>query len=354
MSESSASTIKGRGTSDNRDSRFSEFQREPVDDGWFQDAEPVSPRTEVSLEVPRTIISTNQSPDLPFSQSINAYRGCEHGCIYCFARPSHAYLGLSPGLDFETRLTAKPNAAALLRRAFQASSYQCSPMALGTNTDPYQPIERQYRITREILTVMEEFRHPCTIVTKSAMIERDIDILSRLAAHQLVQVNLSVTTLDNTLAHRLEPRASSPRRRLQTISTLRQAGIPVNVLIAPVIPVLTDTELEHIMAACAEAGAQSADFILLRLPLEVSDLFEQWLHDHYPDKADHVMNRIRDSRGGKTNDPRFGHRLQGQGFYADMIQQRFNRALKKYGLSTHSTPLDVTVFRSNPSQLDLF
>lgn len=347
-------TVKGRGTGDNRDSRFSEFEREQIDDGWYQEEALPAFRTEVSIEAPRSIITRNDSPDLPFTQSINAYRGCEHGCIYCFARPSHAYLGLSPGLDFESKLTAKPDAAALLRKELMAKSYECSPISLGANTDPYQPIERQYQITREILTVLENFKHPSTIVTKSALIERDIDILSRLAADNLVKVNISITTLDKSLARKLEPRASSPQRRLQTISTLRRAGIPVSVLIAPVIPVLTDTELEQIIAACAEAGASSVGFILLRLPREVSDLFENWLHDHYPDKAEHVMNRIRDSRGGKTNDPRFGHRLQGQGFYADMINQRFQRAIKKHGLNQRSTPLNRDLFRPHPQQMDLF
>jgi DNA repair photolyase len=347
-------TAKGRGTLDNRDTRFSEFERLPIDDGWFQPDELPPFRTVVSIEAPRTIISRNTSPDLPFSQSINAYRGCEHGCIYCFARPSHAYLGLSPGLDFETRLTAKPDAAALLHKELMAPSYECSPISLGANTDPYQPIERQYQITRDILEVLERFKHPCTIVTKSALVERDIDILTRLAADNLVKVNISITTLDKNLARKLEPRASSPQRRLQAIAALRQAGIPVSVLIAPVIPVLTDTELEQIIEACAVAGAQSAGFILLRLPREVSDLFENWLHDHYPEKAQHVMNRIRDSRGGKTNDPRFGHRLQGQGFYADMINQRFKRAISKQGLNQRSTPLNRDLFRPHSQQMDLF
>lgn len=347
------SNTKGRGTTDNRDSRFSEVEREEVNDGWYHDDMPPL-RTEVSIESPRTIITRNQSPDLPFSQSINAYRGCEHGCIYCFARPSHAYMDLSPGLDFETKLTAKPKAAELLRRELMAKSYQCSPISLGANTDPYQPVERQYQITREILEVLNEFKHPCTIVTKSALVERDIDILKEMADNNLVRVNLSMTTLDKTLARKMEPRASSPQRRLKTIETLRQTGIPVSVLIAPVIPVLTDTELENIMQACAKAGATSASFILLRLPREVSDLFEDWLHDHYPDMAEHVMSRIRDSRDGKTNDARFGHRLHGHGFYADMIQQRFDIAVKRIGLNQHSAPLNRDLFHPHPEQMDLF
>lgn len=346
--------IKGRGTADNQDSRYSEFQREVIDDGWFQNDESPTLRTEISLETPRRIITHNQSPDLPFSQSINAYRGCEHGCPYCFARPTHAYLGLSPGLDFETRLTAKPDAAFLLKKELQAKNYVCSPIALGTNTDPYQPIERQYQITREILKVLEHHQHPCTIVTKSALIERDSDILRRLAEQQLVQVNLSVTTLDKTLARRLEPRASSPQRRLQTIESLSRAGIPVSVLIAPVIPVLTDTELEDILQACVGAGAISAGYILLRLPLEVSDLFEDWLQTHYPDMAQHVMQRVRDSRDGKTNDPRFGHRLSGHGFYAEMIQQRFRIAIKNLGLNQHRQALNCDLFDPHPEQMRLF
>jgi len=347
-------SIKGRGAINNLDSRYSDFQREVVDDGWFQQDEQPAFRTEVSIETPRRIITHNQSPDLPFSQSINAYRGCEHGCPYCFARPTHAYLGLSPGLDFETRLTVKPDAALLLKKELQAKNYVCSPIALGTNTDPYQPIERQYQITREILEVLEQHQNPCTVVTKSALIERDIDILSRMAKQQLVHVHLSVTTLDKSLARKLEPRASSPQRRLQAIETLHRAGIPVSVLVAPVIPILTDTELEQIMQACADAGAMSAGYILLRLPLEVSDLFEDWLHAHYPDTAEHVMQRIRDARDGKTNDPRFGHRLSGHGFYADMIQQRFHVAIKKLGLNQYREALNCELFNPHPEQMSLF
>jgi DNA repair photolyase len=350
----SSPVIKGRGTSDNRDSRFSEFEREQFDDGWYQEAALTPLSTELAFESARRIITRNDSPDLPFTQSINAYRGCEHGCIYCFARPSHAYLGLSPGLDFETKLTAKPNAAELLRKELQARSYQCSPISLGANTDPYQPVEREQRITRQLLEVMAEFRHPCTIVTKSAMVERDIDILAAMAADNLVRVNLSVTTLDKTLARRLEPRAASPDRRLQTIRTLHEARIPVDILIAPVIPVLTDTELENIITACAEAGAGSIQYLLLRLPREVSALFEDWLTTHYPDKAEHVMNRIRDSRDGKTNDARFGHRLRGHGFYADMIAQRFKKAISKQGLNQPRQPLNRDLFRPHPQQMDLF
>lgn len=263
MSSTKAS-IKGRGTADKIDGRYNTYQRELVEDGWFQEPEN-PPKTSVEIETPKTIISRNQSPDLPFSQSINPYRGCEHGCIYCYARPSHAYLGLSPGLDFETKLTAKPNAAKLLKQELAAKNYQCSPISLGANTDPYQPIERDYQITRQILQVLNDSRHPCHIVTKSAMIERDIDIMQQMASHNLVRVHISVTTLDPALSRILEPRASSPKRRLQTIQTLRAAGIEVTVLIAPVIPVLTDAELENIVKAVLEAGALDVHYILLRL-----------------------------------------------------------------------------------------
>ena len=344
---------KGRGSVNNIDGRFNEFQRTEVDDGWFHsEVSPLS--TEVSEETPRKIISRNQSPDLPFQQTINPYRGCEHGCIYCYARPTHAYLGLSPGLDFETKLTVKPNAVDLLRRELMAKNYQCSILFLGANTDPYQPIERDHKLTRQILKVMLEFSHPVNIVTKSSMIERDIDILKQLAQKQLVYVQLSITTLDKTLARKLEPRASSAQRRLQTISILKGNGIPVSVLIAPVIPVLTDTELEAIIDASAKAGASNIDYIFVRLPREVSPLFNDWLHSHYPDKAEHVMNRIKDSRNGKTNDPRFGFRLEGQGFYADMIKKRFNVAVKKYPINQSSLVLRTDLFHKPSKQMDLF
>lgn len=345
--------IKGRAAKSREDSRYSEFQRETIDDGWFSDvAEPV--KTEVAIELAKTIISTNQSPDLPFNQSINAYRGCEHGCIYCYARPSHAYLGLSPGLDFETKLSAKPNAAALLQKSLQARNYQCQTISLGANTDPYQPIERHYQITRELLEVLWQHKHPVSIVTKSAMIERDIDILQQMAQHNLVHVHISVTTLKAGLARTLEPRASGPKRRLEAINTLTDAGIPTTVFVAPVIPVLTDTEMESIMQQAAKAGAHAADYILLRLPLEVTELFEQWLQTHVPDQAQHIMNRIRDSRDGKTNDSRFGHRLSGHGFYADMIRQRFHTTCRKFGLDQPVAILNHQLFQPDTEQMSLF
>jgi DNA repair photolyase len=352
MSEN-AKIQKGRGTLNNIDGRFNEFQRTEIDDGWFHD-EPANNLTEVSVESPRSIISRNQSPDLPFQQSINPYRGCEHGCIYCYARPSHAYLGLSPGIDFEIKLTIKPNAAELLRDELMAINYRCSTLSLGANTDPYQPIECHYNLTRELLQVMIEFSHPVNIVTKSSLIERDIDLLKQLAEKQLVNVHLSITTLDKTLARKLEPRASSPQRRLQTIETLKANGIPVSVLIAPVIPVLTDTELENIIDASAQAGAENIDYIFVRLPREVSPLFNDWLHTHYPDKAEHVMNRIKDSRNGKTNDPRFGYRLEGQGLYAEMIKKRFEVAVKKYPLNKSPAVLRTDLFHKPTKQMSLF
>ncbi|MGR9116347.1 MAG: PA0069 family radical SAM protein [Gammaproteobacteria bacterium] len=345
---------KGRGACNSPAGRYNAETHEALDDGWERfDSDP-SPRTEVSLETARTIISRNRSPDIPFEQSINPYRGCEHGCIYCYARPSHAYLGLSPGLDFETKLSAKPDAARLFRRELESQRYRCSPIALGANTDPYQPVERHYRITRQLLEVLSEFDHPCSITTKSALVERDIDLLAPMAQKNLVQVNISITTLKPELARTLEPRASTPHRRIQTITRLREAGIPINVMVAPVIPVLTDSELEAILKTAAEAGAETAEYILIRLPLEIADLFEEWLYIHVPAQAEHVLNRIRDCRGGRANDPRFGYRLRGEGLYADMIAQRFRVAVRRLGLNRTPVKLNTTLFRKEPVQLDLF
>ncbi len=344
---------KGRGAVTNPDGRYNDHRHEDFDDGWETRSQAQPPPTEVSLEHPRTLISRNRSPDIPFDRSINAYRGCEHGCIYCYARPTHAWLGLSPGLDFETRLSAKPQAAKLLRRELQAPGYRPAPIALGANTDPYQPIERRYRITRQILEVLREFGHPCTITTKSALVERDLDILAPMAENRLVHVNLSITTLKPAIARAMEPRASAPHRRLQTVAELRKAGIPVSVMVAPVIPVLTDQELESILQAAADAGALSASYMLVRLPLEVSELFEDWLQTHFPAMADHVMNRIRDSRGGRANDPRFGHRMRGEGIFADLIAQRFRIAARRLGLNRPLEPLDASRFRGAPRQLTL-
>ncbi len=345
---------KGRGAVTNPDGRYNDWRHEAIDDGWGTDDGRPAPQTEVSLEHPRTIIARNQSPDIPFDRSINAYRGCEHGCIYCYARPTHAWLGLSPGLDFETRLTAKPDAATLLRRELQAPGYHPSPIALGANTDPYQPIERRYQITRQVLEILSEHNHPCTITTKSALVERDLDLLTSMAERRLVWVHLSVTTLRPEIARRLEPRASAPHRRLQAVTLLREARIPVSVMVAPVIPVLTDPELEKILEAAAVAGAMSANYMLVRLPLEVSDLFEDWLRTHFPDMAAHVMNRIRDSRGGSTNDPRFGHRMRGEGVFAELIAQRFRIAARRLNLDRPLPPLDCNRFRGQPRQLSLW
>lgn len=337
---------KGRAAGSNRVSRYNQHQRESFDDGWLQeDEEPPRLATTVQRDTAKTIIARNTSPDIPFEQSLNAYRGCEHGCIYCYARPSHAYLGLSPGLDFETRLFAKPHAAELLKKELRKRDYRCSPLALGANTDPYQPIERDWRITRQVLEVLAECRHPVSITTKSCLVERDLDILAPMAEQNLVQVQISVTTLDKELARRLEPRASSPRRRLEAIARLRGAGVPAAVMVAPVIPVLTDGELETILASAAQAGATQAGYILLRLPLELVELFAEWLEAHEPLKAAHVMSRLRDLRSGGAYDSRFGLRQLGTGPFADLLRQRFRLALKRSGLSDTWPALDAGQFR---------
>jgi len=324
--------IKGRGALGNPDNRFDSCSREAFDDGWG-DQPPPHPARELIADASRSIIARNDSPDVPFEQSINPYRGCEHGCIYCYARPSHAYLGYSPGLDFETRLHHKPHASALLRKELARRNYRCTPIALGVNTDAYQPIERRLRISRELLQVLLEHRHPLTIVTKSALIERDLDLLGELAAHGLVQVMVSLTTLDGELARRMEPRAAAPRRRLQTLERLREAGVPSGVLMAPLIPFLNDHEIESLLPAVKDAGALDADYVLLRLPLEVAGLFEQWLQAHYPEREQRVMNRLRDCRSGKANDSRFGHRMRGEGVFAQLLAKRFARAHARIGFA---------------------
>jgi len=324
--------LRGRGALSNPDNRFNHYQSEAIDDGWGSlDEERPAPKTELIKDTAKSIISYNQSPDVPFDRSINPYRGCEHGCVYCYARPSHAYLGYSPGLDFETKLIYKANAAELLRTELAKKSYQCQPIALGINTDAYQPIEAKLGITREILSVLAQHQHPVSIVTKSAMIERDLDLLAPLAEKNLLHVAVSITSLDRELSRHLEPRAAAPQRRLKTIETLAEAGIPVSVFVAPLIPILTDNELEKILSAARQAGAQDAMYILLRLPFEISDLFEQWLQQHAPLKAERVMNRIRDSRGGKTYDANFAHRMTGTGVFAQLIKQRFKLAYAKQG-----------------------
>ncbi len=343
---------KGRGAVSNRGSRYDAETTVAFDDGWGSsdltgdDLPPL--RTTVSPDATRTIIARNDSPDIGFDRSINPYRGCEHGCIYCFARPTHAYLGLSPGLDFETKLTAKFDAPALLERELRAKTYQCAVMAMGTNTDPYQPIEREHRITRGILQVLAEHKHPVGIVTKSALVARDIDILGPMAAEGLCTVLLSVTTLDADLARTMEPRASTPQKRLAAIAALARAGIPTGVMAAPMIPALNDNELEAILAAARDAGAQRANMTLLRLPLEIKDLFTEWLESHAPGKAQHVLSLIRQSRGGKLNDPNFHSRFAGSGAYAQMLEQRFRRACQKLGLNKTPLRLDTTKFRLPP------
>lgn len=349
--------LKGRGATGNPDNRFDAHTREAVDDGWGNLDAPLQPlRTTVQADSARSVIAYNDSPDVSFDRSVNPYRGCEHGCVYCFARPTHAYLGLSPGLDFESRLFYKEDAAALLRKELARPGYRCAPLALGINTDAYQPLERRLRITRQLLEVLLEMRHPLTIVTKSALIERDLDLLSELARQRLVHVLFSITTLERELARTLEPRAAAPQRRLQALQRVSEAGIPVGVMVAPLIPVLTDAELERILEAARAAGAQAAGYVLLRLPHEVKDLFRDWLAQHRPLAAEHVMNRLRDCRGGRDYDARFGTRMRGEGVFAELLAQRFHkahRALRFPGLPE----LDSSLFtppRSDRRQLDLF
>jgi DNA repair photolyase len=326
--------------------RFEPFEVVPFDDGWGGLEQPL-PRLETTFtpEASRTIITTNDSPDVPFARSINPYKGCEHGCVYCFARPTHAYLNLSPGLDFESRIFTKPHAARLLRDAMCRRGYRCEPIAVGTNTDPYQPGERRLRITREILELLAEFRHPVSIVTKSNLVLRDLDILATLAEQGLTAVFLSVTTLDRGLARCMEPRAPTPERRLQAVEALCRAGVPTGVLASPMIPGLNDSELERILGAAAAAGARSANYILVRLPHEVKQLFTEWLETHYPSKAKRVLGRLREMRGGRLNDPRFGNRMRGEGNHAELLQRRFEVTCRRLGLSREQPRLDCSRFR---------
>ncbi|MFO7303982.1 MAG: PA0069 family radical SAM protein [Gammaproteobacteria bacterium] len=324
----------GRGAVSNPEGRFEHTRTEVVDDGWGTIEEPLPPlQTTVQAEPARTIITRNQSPDIGFEQSINPYRGCEHGCIYCYARPAHANLNLSPGLDFETHLFFKADAARLLERELARPGYKCLPIMLGANTDPYQPIERDYRVTRSILELLARYRHPCSIITKSAMVVRDLDVLACMAKDRLVQVFVSITTLSNELKRTLEPRAASPAARLRTIAALAAAGVPVGVMVAPVIPVLTDAELEAILKSAAEAGATSAQYVLLRLPHEVKGLFREWLEANEPLKAKHVMSRLQAMRGGRDYDARWGVRMRGEGEYAQLLRKRFELACARYGLN---------------------
>ena len=337
---------RGRGARSNRVGRYEQELRVEVDDGWESLATLEAFRTEVKVELAKSIISTNDSPDISFDQSINPYRGCEHGCVYCYARPGHAYLGHSPGLDFETKLYAKTNAAALLERELAARSYVPKTIALGAVTDPYQPIDRDYRITREILEVLDRANHPVGIVTKSALVVRDIDILQRMAARGLVKVALSVTTLDGKVARAMEPRAATPARRLDAIKQLTEAGIPAQVMVAPIIPGLTDHEIEEILQAARDAGAQDAGYVLLRLPLELKELFREWLATEFPDRAKRVINILRSMHGGKDYVASFGMRQRGSGPYADQIAARFRLALGRLGMNKRHLQLRTDLFRA--------
>ena len=369
---------KGRGAVSNLHGRYEAHARAGFDDGWSVgglDAGEgeVAPgwKTQVSDEQARTILTRNASPDLPFNVSLNPYRGCEHGCIYCFARPTHSYLGLSPGLDFESRIYAKVNAPELLRRELAKPSYVAEPIAVGVNTDAYQPCERERQLTRRVLEVLHECEHPVALITKSSLIERDIDILAPMAARRLAAVAVTVTTLDPVIARTLEPRAAAPARRLRTIRTLTEAGIPVGVSIAPIIPFVTEPEIEQLLEAVRDAGAIHAHYVVLRLPWEVSPLFQQWLEAHFPERAQRVMNRVREMRGGKDYDSAFGTRMRGEGVWADLIRQRFEKAVHRLGLHGKGgrfKQLDCTQFRrplvvpplgnsakgGNAGQLDLF
>ena len=340
----SAERRQGRGATTNRSGRFEPIAYEPTDDGWESLAELEALRTEVQEVPARKIITWNDSPDIGFDRSINPYRGCEHGCIYCFARPTHAFLGLSPGLDFETKLFAKTNAAEVLERELADPKYQVRTMAIGTNTDPYQPIERRYRIMRRILEVLSETNHPVGIVTKSALVLRDLDILKPMAERGLVKVALSVTTLDRKLARAMEPRASTPGKRLETIARLNDAGVPTSVMVAPVLSGLTDMEMEKILERAAAAGAKQAGYVLLRLPLEIGDLFTEWLKANCPDRANRVLSLMRSTRGGKLYNAKWNERMVGDGPFAWMIGRRFEIAAARLGLNKRSTDLRSDLF----------
>jgi DNA repair photolyase len=334
----------GRGAQTNRSGRFEPVAYEPVDDGWESLGELEALATEVQEVPARRIITRNESPDIGFDRSINPYRGCEHGCIYCFARPTHAFLGLSPGLDFETKLFAKTNAAQALERELADPRYQVRTIAIGTNTDPYQPIERGYRIMRRILEVLSAANHPVGIVTKSALVLRDLDLLSSMAERGLVKVALSVTTLDRKLARAMEPRASTPDKRLETLERLVAAGVPTSVMVAPVIPGLTDMEMERILERAAAAGVRQAGYVLLRLPLEIGDLFTEWLQANCPDRANRVLSLMRSTRGGKLYEAKWGERMTGEGPYAWMIGRRFELAAERLGLNEASVELRTDLF----------
>jgi len=335
---------RGRSAGINPSGRFEPVTRHVFDDGWNSIEELPPFKTELQVEKPRTIITRNESPDISFDRSINPYRGCEHGCVYCFARPTHSFVGLSPGVDFESKLFAKPDAARLLDKELSKEGYQPRTIAIGTNTDPYQPVERQWRIMREILEVLEARGHPVGIVTKSALVMRDIDILSRMAERGLAKVALSVTTLDRPLARTREPRASTPTKRLEAIKALAEAGIPASVMVAPIVPGLNDAEIERILDSAYAAGAREAGYVMLRLPLEVAPIFKDWLLRHYPDRYRHVMSLVRSMRGGKDYDSEWGKRMRGGGPYAWQIGRRFEIAAKRLGLNTQRRTLRTDLF----------
>ncbi len=328
---------KGRGAALNIEGRFEQWQREAFDDGWRPPVEtddaPAPPKTVITREIAKSIIAENDSPDIPFRYSINPYRGCEHGCIYCFARPSHAYLGLSPGLDFETRIFAKTNAASLLRAELSRPGYRPEVISLGVITDAYQPCEREYQLTRQLLEVCSEFNQPVALITKSALIERDLDILVPMAKRNLVHVTISITTQDHHISRYLEPRTAAPARRFQIIKKVAEAGVLVGINVAPVIPFLTDHELETLLETGQRMGATNAGYVLLRMPWELKELFRNWLEQHFPLKAAHVMSRVQDMRGGRDNDPNFGTRMVGQGIFAELLRQRFHKACLRFGLN---------------------
>lgn len=347
---------RGRGANANPANRYDRLAKEPLAERWTLDGEGAG-RTNISYETPHSAIAYNKSPDISFDRSINPYRGCEHGCIYCFARPSHAYLGLSPGLDFERQLIARPGIAEVLRKELAAKKYNVAPMAIGTNTDPYQPVEKQHAQMREILSVLRETNHPVGIVTKGSLIERDIDLIAPMAAKGLARVGISITTLDSRVSRAMEPRVPGPRRRLETIRRLSRAGIPVRVMIAPVIPGLTDHELEPIMKLAAEAGAVAVSTIQLRLPQEVAPLFEGWLQEHFPDRAKKVLGRVREVHGGKLYDARWGHRFRGQGVWADLLRKRVKVAAHRYNLAQELPELRTDLFtapKPHSAQMELF
>lgn len=345
---------RGRGTADNPDNRYAPTRCEAFDDGWHQEVPP-SRATEVRQELAKSVITRNRSPDVGFDRSLNPYRGCEHGCIYCFARPSHAYWDLSPGLDFETRLIAKTNLAERLEEQLSRPGYLPAPIALGVNTDAYQPIEREQRLTRQALEILLRYRHPVHLITKSALILRDLDLLEQLAAQNLVSVAISLTTLDNELKRIMEPRAASPAARLRCLRELHAVGVPVSVLCAPMIPMVNDAELEQLLKAARDAGAQSAGYVLLRLPLEIAELFEDWLRAHFPQRAEHVMSLVRQCRGGANYDSRFGLRMRGEGPFADLLARRFQVACKRLGLNRRELRgLDCQRFSPPGAQLALW